>query len=87
MTYANGDEYEGELKDGKMNGYGTYIYKDSDTYKGEWKDGKKHGNGKYIYANGGILEGKWENGKLTRTTEYRAPVRPPPSTLHEIWLG
>ena len=41
MLFANGNKYEGEYKDNKKNGKGTYIYANGDKYKGEWKNGKK----------------------------------------------
>ena len=36
--HANGDIYEGEWKDHKSHGYGTYLHKDGAKYIGEWKD-------------------------------------------------
>ena len=49
---SNWDKYVGELKDGKMNGHGTYTYGPKskwagDKYVGEWKDDKHHGQGIY----------------------------------------
>lgn len=32
--YANGDVYDGEWKDGSMNGYGVYTSHDGGKYKG-----------------------------------------------------
>jgi hypothetical protein len=32
--YANGDVYDGEWKDGSMNGYGVYTSNDGGKYKG-----------------------------------------------------
>ncbi len=32
--------YEGELKDGKYDGQGTYTWSDGRKYVGEWKDGE-----------------------------------------------
>ena len=39
-TYANGDKYVGEFKEGAMHGQGTFITTDGSTYAGEFKDGK-----------------------------------------------
>lgn len=44
-SYANGDTYEGQFKDGKMEGFGEYKSKDGKTYKGQWKGGMKNGHG------------------------------------------
>ena len=34
ITYANGDKYEGEIKDDKLNGYGIMKYANGDRYEG-----------------------------------------------------
>jgi len=39
-TYANGDKYIGEWRDGNLNGQGTYTSANSQIKKGIWKDGK-----------------------------------------------
>lgn len=41
VTYANGDVYKGEWKDGKRNGQGKMTYAHGYyVYEGEWKNGK-----------------------------------------------
>lgn len=35
--------YEGEWKNDKPDGYGTYKYTSGALYKGEWKNGLHHG--------------------------------------------
>lgn len=57
MTYAASDgcaaeKYEGDWSDGKMHGYGKYLYADGGVYEGEWVDGKMHGRGIYTFPNG-----------------------------------
>ena len=44
-TYASGDKYVGEFRDGKRNGLGTYSYASGNKYVGEYRDGKRHGRG------------------------------------------
>ena len=39
-TYANGDKYVGEWKDGVMHGQGTFTWANGDKYVGEFKDDK-----------------------------------------------
>ena len=52
--------YEGEFKDGKYHGHGSYTWSDGKKYLGEWKDGKPwNGTG---YDNDGNIIGKWVNG-------------------------
>ncbi len=40
FTYADGNKYVGEWKDGKENGKGNATSPDGSKYVGEWKDGK-----------------------------------------------
>ena len=71
-------KYVGEVKDGLMNGKGTYTYKDGSIFKGSWKNGVMHGkgvfqnafyfsdktiDGKYVGADGGPLTGLFKKGK------------------------
>ena len=62
ITYANGDKYVGEYKDGKYHGKGTYTYRDGKKYVGEFKDDTFHGQGTATYANGERLVGYFMNG-------------------------
>lgn len=73
IVFDNGDVYEGELKDGKRNGWGKYTWANGDYYEGEWKDGKKNGNGAvYCYAKKHYGEeylkysydGEWKDDKM-----------------------
>ena len=63
-TWADGDEYVGEHKDGKGHGQGTYTYANGDKYVGEVKDGKKHGQGTFTMIDGTIEKGIWQHGVL-----------------------
>ena len=59
--YASGDRYEGEYKNGKMHGKGTYIWGPNtksagDKYIGDWIDDMMTGEGIYIYASGDRYE-------------------------------
>lgn len=61
IHHENGDKYEGEYKDNKRNGKGTYYHANGDRYEGEWINGKKCGKGVLYYANGDKYDGEWEN--------------------------
>ena len=50
LTHPNGDEYVGEVKEGRYNGQGTYTFSNGDKYIGEWKDSKNHGQGTIIFG-------------------------------------
>lgn len=57
----DGDVYEGEMKNGKMDGKGKMIYANGDIYEGKWKWGFKWGKGKLISADDEDIEiGVWE---------------------------
>ena len=41
MKWRNGNVYEGDIKNGKMNGYGRFIPKNGIPFNGYFKDGIK----------------------------------------------
>lgn len=47
MTWPDGRSYQGQFKDDKKHGVGTYIWKGR-KYVGEWNNGQQHGIGKYF---------------------------------------
>jgi hypothetical protein len=61
-TYANGNKYVGEYKDGKANGQGTVTYLDGEKYVGEWKDGKGNGQGTATFVDGEKYVGEYKDG-------------------------
>ncbi|MCX6350448.1 MAG: hypothetical protein NTX03_01140 [Bacteroidetes bacterium] len=42
---ANSNNYEGELKNSKLDGQGNYAFSDGSTYEGSFMDGKMEGFG------------------------------------------
>ena len=60
-------KYEGEIKNGKSNGQGTFTYyedyEDGKKYIGEFKDGKKNGQGTETYSDGSMYIGEFKNDK------------------------
>jgi hypothetical protein len=50
--YDNGDKYEGELKNEKKHGKGTYYWTSGVKYTGDWVDDKMAGQGVYTWASG-----------------------------------
>jgi hypothetical protein len=71
-NFTNGDRYEGEFRDGKFNGWGTYFHLANnqfrgDKYTGQFLNGSRQGSGRYIPASGGeALEGTWNAGVLVK---------------------
>ena len=55
--------YMGQMKDGKRNGKGRFLWKTGDSnghmYEGEWKDDMMHGKGLYLFNNGKRYNGDW----------------------------
>ena len=49
LKYANGDKYVGEVKEGKKDGYGNYIFSLGDKYVGEFNNDKANGKGTYTH--------------------------------------
>jgi hypothetical protein len=61
VTYSNGQQYDGEWKDGLPNGQGTKTFLDGSKYAGEFKDNKWHGQGTYTYSNGNQYVGGYKD--------------------------
>jgi hypothetical protein len=63
MTYGNGDKYVGEWRNGKPNGWGTYIsHDDGRKYVGEWRDGERNGQGTTTWPDGEKYVGQFKDG-------------------------
>ena len=60
MIYQNEDEFEGNFKEDKKEGYGTYKFKSGDLIKAKYINDKTI-NGIIQYINGDIYEGDLEN--------------------------
>ena len=71
-TWADGDKYVGEHKDGKSHGKGTFTWADGEKYVGEFKNGDKHGKGTYTFASGKVKSGIWADDEyLYDLAEHR----------------
>jgi len=64
LTWANGNKYVGEYKDGRFHGQGTFTWSAGGKYVGEFKDGKKHGQGTFTWSNGKKYVGEYKDGML-----------------------
>lgn len=60
---SNGNQYDGDMKDGRKHGQGTLMYADGGKYIGSWENDRKHGRGKNVWANGNEYDGEWKNNK------------------------
>jgi hypothetical protein len=57
-----GDTYEGYFKEGKMNGQGTFKWKNGDKYVGDVVNGVFHGKGIYYWKEGTVYDGDYNEG-------------------------
>ncbi|MBN1250964.1 MAG: caspase family protein [Bacteroidales bacterium] len=60
-VYDNGEKYEGDWLNKKMNGNGTYYYNNGDIYKGQFNDNRLEGIGTCTFKNGAKYTGNWLN--------------------------
>ncbi len=63
LTFANGEKYVGQFKDGKFDGQGTYTWAGGDKYVGQFKDGMRNGQGTHTFANGEKYVGQFKDHK------------------------
>lgn len=65
LLYDNGNSFEGEFKNNKRHGTGTFIWAATGaSYKGGWKDGVMHGKGISRNENGETKYVDFVNGSL-----------------------
>lgn len=55
--------WDGEWMNGKMHGWGTYLYEDKHTYKGQMQKNRYHGEGISLYPNDNHYSGQYVDGK------------------------
>ena len=62
--YENGDKYDGNWKDNKKEGKGSYFYNEKgEVYKGNFCNDFPNGMGIYYFKNGDRYEGMFKDGK------------------------
>ena len=69
-TNTAGDKYDGEFRDGKRNGQGTFTWLNGGKYVGEYRDGKFNGQGTLTWPNGDKYVGEFRDGKRTGRGTY-----------------
>ncbi len=64
MTYPGDKKYSEQWKDGKKEGWGTYIIGSGFKYVGQFKNGEADGQGALYDPNGKIIrKGLYHNGR------------------------
>jgi hypothetical protein len=75
-TWANGDRYEGDFVEERIEGFGTYTFGRGpwagERYSGEYLAGQRHGHGVYRWASGDVYDGPWRDD---------VPVGPPTAMM------
>ena len=68
---ANGDYYEGNFKNDKINGNGTYFWANENSYEGEFKNNLIEGRGTLKYKKKNSRSGKnKDNDNNSNSVEY-----------------
>lgn len=63
-TYPDGTRYEGDKKEDKKHGRGTFWYLDGGYYEGQWREDKLAGRGNmYNKSNNLLFQGDWVDDK------------------------
>ncbi len=71
--FSRGSTYEGQWKNGAMEGDGVYLYEKGNSgkkYKGEFKKGHFEGEGKFWSVDGSRFVGEWKRGQQVKGTFY-----------------
>jgi hypothetical protein len=71
---TKGDVIESEWRDGKANGYGSYVFFSGEKYIGDFKSDKFDGNGTYIFTDGSEYSGGFKEDKRHGKGKFLALV-------------
>jgi len=58
-----GESYEGNYKNDKKHGLGTYRWKSGNWYQGNFSNDNRDGYGEMYWVDGTVYKGEWKNGK------------------------
>lgn len=59
INYDDGTIYEGEVLNGKPDGYGKMMFSNGNIYEGFFLNGKRGGKGRFTWSSGAFYEGVW----------------------------
>lgn len=62
--FDNSEVYEGRIANGKLDGFGKYIYLDGGVYAGEFKNNLRDGLGTFNFRDGRMYRGYWKNNLM-----------------------
>jgi len=59
-----GNSYDGDWVHNRMQGHGTYRWRDGSMYEGDWANGVCEGKGRHTCPDGSSYDGDWRAGKM-----------------------
>ncbi len=62
--YPSGAKYEGNFRDGKIQGQGILYFSDGNKYVGNWINQYREGKGKMIFTTGDVYEGDFSHSRI-----------------------
>lgn len=65
--------YDGQWREGEMEGFGTYVGKEDCSYEGQFQSNRFHGQGTLRLPSGDIYKGTFVNGMREGEGEYEWP--------------
>jgi hypothetical protein len=70
-TYWDGNSYDGEWVNGKMQGNGAMMYTNGNRYEGEWVNNARKGFGVFTNSKGVVVfKGQWKYGLSLRLLSF-----------------
>ena len=56
FVYADGSAYNGEMVDGKPDGFGNRRFLNGDAYEGDFRNGRQNGEGTMVYRGNSTIK-------------------------------
>ena len=62
--------YQGDLRDGRLDGKGVFVHRSGARYEGDWREGRMHGQGRLQLPSGDEYIGQFEDGRRSGHGRY-----------------
>ena len=73
IQFADGQIYEGPVRDGMRHGTGKNTWIDGQTYHGQWNNSSRNGWGTHSWKDGRTVTGTWKDGHLHGRVYFKWP--------------